>query len=317
VSKPRKHHYVPTSYLKGFTATGDEDASLHVLDKHTGRQWESCPTKTACERDFYALEVDEDSEHDAAAVETFFSQIEGNSREAINATLRDGRVPEGELRQRLVEFIALQFVRVPGTLQAFDDFADQLTKKVAWYLTATPEAWAAHLQRMKDAGDPVPDVPYERMREFARSEEEYRASWRQNTRLGLLLHTLPALADVVAIRKWSLVVAPNGCPDFVCSDRPLVLGWIEPPGARGMAPGLALTNTLAQIPLSRRAALLGMLERPFPTTTADPKLVGIVNWWTIRHATRYVYSTEPNFHFVSPDGKPGGRDDVVRLCASE
>lgn len=316
VSVPRKHHYVPRSYLAGFTSTGRENGRLHVLEKHTGRQWESSPGKTACERDFYTLEVAEDAEHDALAVETFFSRVEGNARDAIRATLQQGQVPEGPLRKRLMEFLAVQAVRVPGTLQGLDDFSDRLMKKVAWYLTATPETWAAHWRRMKEAGDPVPDVPYDQLREFVLSEN-YDVSWDQNTRLGMILHPLPLLAAALSERKWTLVVAGEECPDFVCSDRPLTVCWNEPPAARWMPPGLGLLGTTAQLPLSRRAALLGMYEGPFPMTKANRMLVGIVNMWTAFYATRYVYSAEPDFYAVLPDGKPGNRDDVVRHAASQ
>lgn len=282
-----------------------------MLDRDSGRQWESSPAKTACERDFYALEVTEDDEHDGLAVETFFAQVEGHAREAIQATLREGRVPDGKMRKRLMEFLAVQAVRVPGALRGLDDMADQMMKRVAWYLTGTPETWAAHVQRMKEAGDPVPDVPYEQIREFVLSEE-YDVSWDQNTRLGMILRPLPALAAVLAERKWTLVVAPEECPDFVCSDRPLTVCWNEPPAARWMPPGLGVGNTTSQIPLGRRAALLGMFERPFPMTVANPMLVGIVNMWTVTYATRFVYSPEPSFFVVLPDGRPGGREDVIR-----
>ena len=310
---PRKHHYVPRSYLANFTDLGGR---LHVLTRDTGRQWESSPEKSACERDFYALEVTEDDEHDALAVERFFAQVESHSREAIQATLREGRVPEGTLRKRLMEFLAVQAVRVPGTLHRIDDMADGIMKRVAWYLTATPETWAAHVQRMREAGDPVPDVPYEELREFVLSEE-YDVTWDQNTRLGMILHPLPALAAVLAERKWTLVVAPDGCPDFVCSDRPLTVRWNEPLAARWMPPGLGLRNTTAQIPLGRRAALLGMFERPFPMTVATPLLVGIVNMWTVTYATRYVYSAEREFHLTLRDSSPGGRSDAVRRAPSQ
>lgn len=289
---------------------------MNVLDRPSGKQWESSPEKTACERDFYALELASDDEHDALAVESFFAQVESDSREAIQATLRDRRVPDGELRKRLMEFLAVQVVRVPGALRGLDGMADQIMKRVAWYLTATPETWAAHVVRMKEAGDPVPDVPYDQLREFVLSRE-YDVSWGQNTRLEMTLHTLPALAAVLSQRKWTLAVAPEGCPDFVCSDRPMTVCWNDPPAARWRPPALGLGNTTAQIPLGRRAALLGMFERPFPMTTANPMLVGIVNMWTITYATRYVYSADSNFYVVLPDGTPGGRDDVVRHAASQ
>ena len=62
VSTPRKHHYVPQTYLAGFTDSGENDGRLYVLDKDDGRQWPSNPGDTGCERDFYMLEVEEKEE---------------------------------------------------------------------------------------------------------------------------------------------------------------------------------------------------------------------------------------------------------------
>lgn len=237
--------------------------------------------------------------------------MESNARDAIRATLQAGSVPDGVLRQRLVGFLAVQAVRVPGTLKSLDGFSSRPMKNVAGQMTATLEAWEAQVQRMKEAGDPVPDVAYAEIREFVLSEK-YDITMDQSCRLGMILHPLPALAAVLAGRKWTLVVAGDDCPDLVCSDRPLTVCWSEPTAPRSFPLGLGLMGTTAQLPLSRRAVLLGMFEAPFPMMKANKMLVGIVNMWTVSYATRYVYSTEADFYVVLPNGNPGSRDDVVR-----
>lgn len=182
MSTPRKHHYVPQAYLAAFTDTGRKDGRLHVLDKESGRSWPSNPGDAGCERDFYMLEVEEDGEHEALAVETFFGHLEGGYREAIAATMDAGAVPaEGQLRAKLMGFLAAQAMRVPGALEGWDRGMDGMMKKVAWYLTATPATWAAHVERMREAGDPVPHVSYEEVRKFVLSED-YSVSLDQNSR---------------------------------------------------------------------------------------------------------------------------------------
>jgi hypothetical protein len=316
MSEPRKHHYVPASYLAGFTDTGRADGRLFVLDKGTGRQWESSPAKSGCERDFYMIEVAEDIGDDPQAVENFFSKVEGDSRDAIQATIRDGRVPEGAMRDRLIEFLALQATRVPGTLDGFDKFGEQLAKTVAWYLTATPDAWEAVMKQSKEDGEPPSAIPYEQIRDFVRSGE-YSITWEQNTRLGLLLQALPSIASVLAARKWTLVVATRDCPDFVCSDRPLTLCWNDPSDKRGVPIGLGVIGTTAQFPLTRRAALFGMFEQPFPVAVANTQLVATTNMLTAWYSTRYVYSAGPDFRVALRDGSVAGRDAVVVLAAKQ
>jgi hypothetical protein len=288
VNVPRKHHYVPQSYLARFTDTGKRTGRLHVLDRESGKQWASSPADTGCQRDFYLLEVEAESEQDALAVETFFSTIEGHAREAIDATLTGGAVPEGELRLKLVGFLAAQALRVPGFLDAWDDFNSRILKRVVWYLAKTPEERALM------------------------ESEDTTVSMDQVSRLGPILKAMPHLAALLSERHWTLVVAEDDAPDFICSDRPLTICWDEPPAAKWMGPAFGMPGTTAQIPLSRRAALLGRLEDPFPMTRATPLLVGTVNMWSASYATRFIYSAESDFFVILPDRTPGGREDVVR-----
>lgn len=312
MSTPRKHHYVPRSYLARFTLTGATDSRLFVLDKSTGRQWPSTPDDSACERDFYMLEVDEGSEQEALAIEKFFGNIESIGSESISATLRDNRVPDGELRNKLVGFLSVMAMRVPGVLSRWDEANEQVMKTVAWYLTATPQAWQAHVEAMRREGVEVTEDSYEAIREFVLSED-YTVRMDQNTRLSTILHPLPELARELSRRHWTLVVGEPDAPDFICSDRPLTLCWNDSPPKLGRPPlGLALRMTTAMFPLSRRAALLGMYEAPFPTTTANAMLVGIVNAWTARYASRFVYSAEQDFEVTLHNRTPGSRLDFMR-----
>lgn len=289
VSIPRRHHYVPQVYLAAFTATGEKGGRLHVLDKKSGRSWPSNPADAGCEHDFYMLNVAEDAEHDALALEKFFGQLEGDYREAIRATLDAGNVPaDDELGAKLMRFLAAQVLRVPGTLEAWDRGVDQVLRTGAWYMAKTPEE-----------------------REFVESDD-VTFSLDKNTRLGTLLQPLPELAAALGKRHWTLVKAADEAPDFVSSDRPLTVCWTEPTEKRWPPPALGLARTTAMFPVSRRAALLGMFEGPFSSEPADPMLVGIVNMWTGLCATRFLYRAEEDFQVTLPDGRAGGLDDFLR-----
>lgn len=288
VNPSRKHHYVPQTYLAAFTDSGKKDGRLHV-DKESGLRWASRPGDVGCQRDFYMLAVEEDNEHDALAIEKFFGQIEGHYREALLAALGAGAVPtSGEHRAKLMGFLAAQALRVPAALNAWDTANDQIFRTAAWYLAKTPEE-----RKLIESGD-------------------ISFSLDQNTRLGTILHPLPQLAAALDERHWTLVVAGDGVPDFVSSDRPLTVCWTEQTKSRWPPPALGLARTTVMFPVGRRAALLGMFERPFPTRVANPMLVGIVNWWTGIFATRFVYSSDNDFLVTLPDGRAGGWADFLQ-----
>jgi len=306
VSTPRAHHYVPRTYLAGFT---DAEERLFVTHKDTGKVRRSRPIREAHQRDYYRLEEGDD----LLAVEKFFGQFEDRWPEVRRAVLDAHGLPDDpELRAFLMGFMSAQVVRVPGTLDGWDRFHDEVLKKVAWYLTATPEAWAAHVERMREAGDPVPNVSYEEMRKFVLSED-YTITLDQNSRLAPLVQATPAMAEMLARRTWTLVESEL---DFITSDRPVTVCWNDPPKGLWPPPGLGVRGTTVMFPMTSRAALIGMFEGPFPTTTANEMLVGILNMWSAYYATRFLYNSAEDFRVVLPDGSAGGREDYFRHRAS-
>jgi len=72
---------------------------------------------------------------------------------------------------------------------------------------------------MREAGDPVPNVSYEEVREFVLSDD-YTITLDQNSRLAPLVQATPAMAEVLARRTWSLVESEL---DFITSDRPVTV----------------------------------------------------------------------------------------------
>jgi len=131
MSATRAHHYVPRTYLAGFT---DAEERLFVTHKGTGKLRRSRPIWEAHERVYYRLEDGDDF----LAVEKFFGQFE-DRWPAVRASVLEvlGLTDDTELRAFLMGFLAAQVVRVPETLDGWDEFHDQMLKKVAWHLTAT------------------------------------------------------------------------------------------------------------------------------------------------------------------------------------
>ena len=51
MSEPRRHHFVPRSYLANFTDSGEVDGRLAVLDVVSKRSWKGNPASVGHERD--------------------------------------------------------------------------------------------------------------------------------------------------------------------------------------------------------------------------------------------------------------------------
>lgn len=307
VSYPRAHHYVPKTYLAGFTNAKDV---LFVTHKRSGKVRPSKPINEANERDYYLLDYGDD----LLAIENFFSQLESRWPQVRSAIFENHGLPESaELRGFLMGFMAAQFMRVPGTLDGWGELHEHVLKNAAWNLVATPESWAEHVKRMREAGDQVPDVSYDEMRKFIFSEE-YSIALDKNSLLGPLFNRIPGIAKILSQRTWTLVEAEQ---DYITSDRPLTACWNESNKGFFPPPGLAVPSTAVLFPVTSRAVLVGMFEGPFPVTKANEVLLGTLNMWTGFYATRFVYSRSEDFRVVLPDGRHGGRREFVEHVSRE
>src|SRR5829696_9445381 len=74
VSTPKKHHYLPEFYLKGFSTAGE----LWVYDRKRGTYDKRRPETTAIRKGFYAVK-DEHGKKDYGEVERRLSVIESHA----------------------------------------------------------------------------------------------------------------------------------------------------------------------------------------------------------------------------------------------
>jgi hypothetical protein len=73
-NRPKKHHYVPNFYLKGFTKQNKPSDKLYVFDRSRKTKWVSSPENSALESGFYA--IDKSATGDEMAIEKQFSKHE-------------------------------------------------------------------------------------------------------------------------------------------------------------------------------------------------------------------------------------------------
>lgn len=98
-------------------------------------------------------------------------------------------------------------------------------------------------------------------------------------------------------RSWSLFLAPEGGPEFICSDHPVAL-------TRKCASTKTVLNvvgfkergTEVFFPLSRRVGFYGVYEDPRPKIyNLSPHEVVRMNDKILKSAKRHVFSTKPKF----------------------
>jgi hypothetical protein len=109
-SAPRKHHLVPSSYLKRWAI----DDQIRVTETDNKNSYVTSPDKATRNTDFYSLSS-EDLDNDEVPpllIETMLSRIEGGAKEVIDVLIADGpRVLDERQALSLVTYLAFQVTR--------------------------------------------------------------------------------------------------------------------------------------------------------------------------------------------------------------
>jgi hypothetical protein len=111
----KKHHYVPVTYLEGFTT---EAKKLYVYPKYPPNEVRcQSPKKTGFRKYYYSQPLPEGGKNNNA-LEDFFSTVESKWSGFIKDIQNNKNV--NDRLEFLLEFIALQYSRVPCTREAIE-----------------------------------------------------------------------------------------------------------------------------------------------------------------------------------------------------
>lgn len=107
MSDPKRHHYVPKVYLKGFVG---DDSLLECIEKPSARQFPTQPLNAAVGKHMNTI-ILEDGTTDRTSIEDFFQQFETSYPEAISSI--DDHVAPPESSEILQNFAISQYMRTP------------------------------------------------------------------------------------------------------------------------------------------------------------------------------------------------------------
>ena len=166
-----------------------------------------------------------------------------------------------------------------------------MAKNVLDISSATKERFEASKQRMLKEGRDVGDITYEEYREYI-TGENFKVETHQNHLLLELLKMGGEITDLLFKRNWTVVAAADGA-EFVSSDNPVGLTWIQNTGFQ--SPGFGLPGTQVTFPLSKKVALIGIYENGPAIGELPLEGVAAFNNCAISGATRCIYSAAEDF----------------------
>ena len=277
--QPRKHHYLPQFYLKGFSGA---DGRLFQCDRRSGKLVTVGIGDAAAKKDFHRFEEPSvgHPSFDPNAAEKMFAQIEGIQAEALSQALADPTLLETQpqLRGEILGFMQMMFFRVP---KVHEMLANSTTRALEAAIKVVeknrgtddmPEDLKRHLagRSLLDVMRPMPKNWFIilNMMRLGNSRDLYKLLWPRN----------------------AAILVSNGFSEFIVGDAPVAI-YDPRAGQTGWkASGFASPTAEFSFPLSSRMLLLlGHDIHPGVTAVSDSE-VRQFNRRTIVWSERFLFA---------------------------
>ena len=293
-NKPIRQHYIPKFYLKGFTKSGKETDCLHVIEQKTGKQYKARPSELAVQKDIYTLDTDYDDEV-KYGVENILSIVESDVASIIPQIIKNEELPSGKNYDLLMEFIAIMESRVPRGIGRTKRLYDQTVRLIGKFLTANKKKFNAQMNVLRESGESIENVSYEKVRELVDSGT-YDVTVDQNTLMKHFIEAVNTIYPSLRARTWSIYKISMSEHYFICSDHPVFLGWTTLPEGKWMqhAPGHELKNTHVTFPLNKEYAIRGVFEGESGIIQCSDEQIALINSQVACRADR-IYSCRQDF----------------------
>jgi hypothetical protein len=234
MSQPRKHHYLPQFYLRGFSANR---RSLFQIEKRGGAAYLSSIRDTAAIRDYHELDTDEAK--DPAVIEKSLAQIETQLAHALAHAMQYG-ITTPDTHNLLLQLVGLLRVRVPAFKAAIEAYLQNVVRSVGLMMERKGEL-------------PPPPKGFEDVLQM-----ENLSITISNWKLLEFMFRIAAdrrLLDILTAMKPTILRAPRE-ESFLTCDQPVAIfhPTASPTDAYGV--GLADTDIQVSVPLSSNVLLL-------------------------------------------------------------
>lgn len=294
-------HFIPKFYIAGFTKAGQVDGDLHVFDQERVQRWQSTPEKSARWRDFYRVETGADPD----AVEKALAQLETDWSRVIRQISERRALPADADFTILLTFVAVMAVRVPRFRTVVGQANEKILKTVLWYLVHDDQSWEYFKQANSDAGHEIDDSRRDDIRAFV-DADDYAIDMERTWHIKIMLDLAERLVPLLGHRRWQLWTAKEDAPDLICSDSPVSLSYLKP---SPYPPGFGTANTVLSMTLTRRIALVSMLDVDLGPLVMNDEDVASMNSATAMYGNQ-LFSSESNFIWKMKNGALGGVEDL-------
>lgn len=298
--EPRKHHFLPKFWLRGFTTNGKVEGRLNAINAE-GKVYSTTPCNAGHRRDYYR--IDRTDGGDEFIVEKTIDNFDFQS--VLSSVLSSQQALSKEEFDKLLAFTALMAARGPSAHGAIESLTSALSQ------AQRAAEWSAK------TGIPLPGLgPAPGATVFRVSPDELPLELSQNDWVRSIFESADTIYECLKRRHWVILIVDDRLPDFICSDCPVASVLTRTPGHAFDTPGFATSDTQITFPLSRQFALssgcsLEVAPKPLQVDHADRAAIAKVNTKTLMHASQLFWATE-DLVYEREDGCEGSLADLVR-----
>lgn len=296
-SVARRHHYLPQSYLALFTDKGTKEGQFFVQDVTTGDTFRTSPLNVAVEQDFNRVDIDG---YPSDIIEKELGKIEDKAVQAIANIIATENFPNDEDYYFILRLICLIAVRNPFLRKCLNRAREQEINILGDLLVSNKNIWENYVRKAKENGASIPDnISFEDMKNFIEGRK-YQIRFIPEGNLWIELSTFERILPILGERYWSLIIAPQDGPEFICSDHPVTVNWKY--SSKGLI-GFGLRETEVFFPLSRRLGFYGTFEDPLEKVVhIGPEKIALMNQRVVFNADRHIYSQLESFIMWTDSG---------------
>lgn len=230
MAQPRKHHYLPQFYLRGFSANGK---SVYQVEKGGSKAFLCAIGDAAAMRDYHV--IDDALVPDVQQVEKALGELEGHIAPVL-ADIQARGLHSRESRPLLIQFVSLMRWRVPAAKGYFSGHLASVVKESGKILE-------------RQGRLPAPPKGYENI--LTMDNLTVDISNAEPLRRMFSLAVDPGMLNLLDSMRLSLLPAPFGAA-FLTSDQPVALYHPDVDFPAGQGVGIADPKVEITLPLSSR-----------------------------------------------------------------
>ena len=266
MARQAHHHFIPSSYLKGFTKGGHDTSQFWGVPINNDEPFITNPKDACSKRDYYTIENE-----DSLLIERWYAnEIEPKINIALNYIQKNNTLPAANDMQYLFLLAATLYLRTPKYRESIEAPLKH-TKEIVDDIASNT--------KISNAGD----FKYSKVN-LIRTE----------------IKLINTFLNCLSSKYYRLYTVDSSEYEVVTSDNPFILS--HPKGGKNFYYGLDTPNIELCVPINKKAILIGRNE-PYDegTYSADDKLIGLTNTKIILSANRFFYTSKQILALVDDD----------------